>query len=439
MGEWMIEVMGGPMDGLACELSSRVSIGRNVGNTLSIAFDKLASGRHAEIRVQGSDWCLRDLNSTNGTYYGDQRLDFNTHIPLQEGKPVLVGATIIRMLPASQSMGVSVITKEMLKDPREIYSMSQELQAVWEELFAAMTDMGDFCDVGKFAQMLVGQSHDPGIQSVVAAMAGPVAYGLLGSWLPSMFSFTPDYNLIPGYMTVAPRLRKVLDLAQEAAGGNDIEPGHFLHAVQKEGKSLIALHLKANPQYLRMLNSAWPLNSVAIPDHDSSKSIHGEEKIVPQQNVPASVSVPEQRGADMDDFKAFVLGLEKLINGFLADAKVPRSGWKTDCLPGFDMNLSEIWDQEEKNLERKYLDNMYKSLAAVLAAYQDSYSDYGRQLCGRLEDSMDDTKDYGARSKGRQKTANTIHATLARLESEGLGEEIVRAKIRENISKFGLG
>ena len=68
----VLEVIGGPMDGLRGLIDKKGTIGRKVGNALSLALDEEVSGRHAEILKEGHDWCIRDLNSTNGTFFQNE-------------------------------------------------------------------------------------------------------------------------------------------------------------------------------------------------------------------------------------------------------------------------------------------------------------------------------------------------------------------------------
>ena len=54
------------------------------------------SGRHAEISLQGSDFFIRDLGSTNGTYVNRQPVEPGESIKLEHGCYINLGATIVQ-------------------------------------------------------------------------------------------------------------------------------------------------------------------------------------------------------------------------------------------------------------------------------------------------------------------------------------------------------
>ncbi len=71
-----------------------VLIGRANDSTLVLT-DDYASTRHARISLQDGVWFVEDLGSTNGTYYGQRRLDGPT--PLELGVPVRIGKTVLEL------------------------------------------------------------------------------------------------------------------------------------------------------------------------------------------------------------------------------------------------------------------------------------------------------------------------------------------------------
>lgn len=90
-----LTVVEGHMRGTTVPLSeSGVLIGRNPECSLVLS-DEFASGRHARIYAQGDQWFVDDLDSTNGTYVGHQRI--GEHVPLHEGSRIRIGTTVLEV------------------------------------------------------------------------------------------------------------------------------------------------------------------------------------------------------------------------------------------------------------------------------------------------------------------------------------------------------
>ncbi len=88
-------VTEGSLTGTRVGLSGApVLIGRANDSTLVLT-DDYASTRHARISLQDGVWFVEDLGSTNGTYYGQRRLDGPT--PLEIGVPVRIGKTVLEL------------------------------------------------------------------------------------------------------------------------------------------------------------------------------------------------------------------------------------------------------------------------------------------------------------------------------------------------------
>ena len=88
-------VTGGALAGTRISLDSRpILIGRADDSTL-VLDDDYASTRHARIAMQGDDWYVEDLGSTNGTYLDRAKVTGPTRVPL--GVPVRIGKTVIEL------------------------------------------------------------------------------------------------------------------------------------------------------------------------------------------------------------------------------------------------------------------------------------------------------------------------------------------------------
>ena len=68
-------VLNRTLTAMAHELGEKwVTIGRHDGNVFQIG-DASVSGRHCEVRLRGDELIVRDLQSTNGTFVNNQRVD----------------------------------------------------------------------------------------------------------------------------------------------------------------------------------------------------------------------------------------------------------------------------------------------------------------------------------------------------------------------------
>jgi len=88
-------VTQGALAGTRVSLDSRpILIGRADDSTL-VLDDDYASTRHARISMQGEEWYVEDLGSTNGTYLDRAKVTGPTRVPL--GIPVRIGKTVIEL------------------------------------------------------------------------------------------------------------------------------------------------------------------------------------------------------------------------------------------------------------------------------------------------------------------------------------------------------
>ncbi|MEQ8763725.1 MAG: FHA domain-containing protein [Planctomycetota bacterium] len=93
-----VEVIGGPMDGLRQRVSKEIlTIGRGEIHDLSLGLDRMVSTNHAAILREGEHYWLEDLDSRNGTFIGDERIDRRTLIG--PGTIFIVGRTPIQFMP----------------------------------------------------------------------------------------------------------------------------------------------------------------------------------------------------------------------------------------------------------------------------------------------------------------------------------------------------
>lgn len=90
-----VEVIEGPRKGTSIRLVGReLTIGRAENSDLVID-DEYASTQHAKLVLINNDWLIQDLNSTNGTYIGDNRV--GTPAVVKVGQPIRIGKTVFEL------------------------------------------------------------------------------------------------------------------------------------------------------------------------------------------------------------------------------------------------------------------------------------------------------------------------------------------------------
>ncbi|WP_216378628.1 FHA domain-containing protein FhaB/FipA [Arcanobacterium phocae] len=88
-------VVRGPLTGTAIPLgTSAITVGRSPDCAL-VLDDGYASSRHARFYAEGEDWIIEDLNSTNGTWVGTQKIV--SPVRLDIGTPVVIGKTTMEL------------------------------------------------------------------------------------------------------------------------------------------------------------------------------------------------------------------------------------------------------------------------------------------------------------------------------------------------------
>lgn len=88
-------VTSGPMRGSTLPLGSAgVVIGRSSSANL-VLDDEFASSRHAQIVLQGGQWYLEDLGSTNGSFVGREAI--TTPVMLKSGSSFRIGQTTLEV------------------------------------------------------------------------------------------------------------------------------------------------------------------------------------------------------------------------------------------------------------------------------------------------------------------------------------------------------
>lgn len=83
--------------GATFPLDHYTTVGRHDDNTIELD-DGFVSGSHAELSFEQGAWWLQDLNSTNGTWVNNQRVDAHSRVRLTDGDIVQFGRVRFRAL-----------------------------------------------------------------------------------------------------------------------------------------------------------------------------------------------------------------------------------------------------------------------------------------------------------------------------------------------------
>ena len=92
----------GPSSQVVFELvGNHLTIGRKPENDITIDWDKAVSRRHAELELVAESWFVTDLDSANGTYINDSRVDNKR--ALRVGDELRIGDTRLWLYGMSSS------------------------------------------------------------------------------------------------------------------------------------------------------------------------------------------------------------------------------------------------------------------------------------------------------------------------------------------------
>lgn len=79
-----------------------IVVGRS-GDLDMVLLEDMVSRKHARISTINNQINIQDLNSTNGTFVNGEKIDKNKKQRLKEGDRILIGTSIIKMIPISES------------------------------------------------------------------------------------------------------------------------------------------------------------------------------------------------------------------------------------------------------------------------------------------------------------------------------------------------
>ncbi|MFZ5764377.1 MAG: FHA domain-containing protein [Thermodesulfobacteriota bacterium] len=440
----VLEVIDGPMDGLNCLIDRQSTIGRNVGNILSLALDLEVSGRHVEILREGPSWCLRDLQSTNGTWLKGKKLPPGKTSPVKTGEIFIAGSTIIQLFQGSILDVLSSFSDKGFSDPRKEYTFSPEFTPVWEELYADLPAEGGYCDIRRLFLALVKQVDErEGVDfAAVRTLQSDGRYKVLDPSLAHA-NLRPMLQTMPQTLIIAPRVWRVLDLAARK-DKEGITPLHFCRALLEEGRSLVSRYIRAEYGLLEKfgISLARPAGKGVVAAPSAAESPAGPE-------APSPVApLPDQNGNERP-WLDFAMKLERILKGFLDDAESPVAGSGSVHPPALQGSVEEAIRHAPDRAARDAiiagrLDTLSHLLVLLLAAQREGYATFAARLGARIGKALAAETDeqnkgllpLGKKTLDPQEITNIIRATLSKVESEGMGEQVIREQIRTKLQKY---
>lgn len=81
-------------------LNGVITIGRKEGNTIKLT-DQYASGNHAKIVVKNNEILIEDLNSTNGVFINDEKV--NGYAKIRANDKIRIGSAIFKVIRAEKN------------------------------------------------------------------------------------------------------------------------------------------------------------------------------------------------------------------------------------------------------------------------------------------------------------------------------------------------
>jgi DNA-binding NtrC family response regulator len=99
---YQLVVIEGPDAGRAVAIGAGVTVGSGANCELVLADDRVSS-RHVEVRPDGARFRVRDLDSTNGTFYEGSRV---SEIEVGSGATLKLGRSFVRVQPQPEALEV---------------------------------------------------------------------------------------------------------------------------------------------------------------------------------------------------------------------------------------------------------------------------------------------------------------------------------------------
>jgi pSer/pThr/pTyr-binding forkhead associated (FHA) protein len=90
-----LEILSGPADGMVFNFTKSVIMGRDKDCDIPLTLDNFLSRHHAQIIVIEPECFLEDLNSTNGSFVNEERLE--KRVLLENEQLFRIGKTYMKI------------------------------------------------------------------------------------------------------------------------------------------------------------------------------------------------------------------------------------------------------------------------------------------------------------------------------------------------------
>ena len=152
-----VEVVTGPDAGLVRDIeASVIRIGARRGNDVQLT-DSKVSGLHCEIRLDDRGYRLRDLDSTNGTYVSQLRIN---DVYITPGAQIALGGTRVRFEPLGESVELEISERDRLGGMIGRSVKMRELFARLEKLARTDTTVLVTGETGVGKELVAEALHD---------------------------------------------------------------------------------------------------------------------------------------------------------------------------------------------------------------------------------------------------------------------------------------
>ena len=176
-------VVDGPDRGRACRLGeNEVVVGTDRAAELVLSDDRV-SARHVAVRADASRFVVRDLGSTNGTWFEGSRV---TEITLPAGSTLLVGRSALRVEPEAQVLDLPPSQARRFGELVGESLAMREVFAVLERIAATDATVLVEGETGTGKELVARAIHDASARRkgpFVAVDCGALPEGLLESEL----------------------------------------------------------------------------------------------------------------------------------------------------------------------------------------------------------------------------------------------------------------
>jgi hypothetical protein len=401
----VIEVLGGPMDGLRLRLTGReVSIGRKVGNLFSPFIDKRISKNHAVIVMEGHEWCLRDVSEQNKIVLNNKIIQVkNQSYPLKDGDLFLIGSTVIEFYNDADYADDCLISGQCWSFPLEEFNFSDDMKELLNNI-RDRAGSSSYYGINEIALALLNYLEDPATQDLARSLKYQ-AWNGRGDWIDRL---RPEscYAIGDGEKFITPRTIKIFELARAKTKGGVIGFEELRAATVEEGRSAAAKCMRD-----------CGLNPAPPPD-----------------------GFPPRRKTSNEEAE-FICEVEYLVKAVVKDAEDRHADRGSTLLPGFDSDFKQIYDSGDLKALSRYLNRLWRLLVLIFNAQSRAAQTVSRTTLERLQEcAREDGHAIGRPSASRrpsgaekQKMVLWLSEIIEDIKMEDIAGTALRDEIRKSV------